>query len=167
MRKKDRLFRLEREFENSKSDLENFEVRKQKLENIIKEISEIEASRKEKQDMLSKRIEQDRKFAKLETYKAILAKNEQAQESLDNMDKLSKSRIENIDKELEDEQNRARRRQKELKLRKDGLLVFQAKGKFDFDCRFHRLRSLNLFLNLKKTCCLHLFLLHKQKLEGT
>ena len=80
--KKDKLYRLQRELEISKTDTEVFEAKKRKLEQKVKEINTQENSRKELDELLAKKIEQERKIAKIETYNAIKSKYKQYEEKL-------------------------------------------------------------------------------------
>lgn len=70
--KKNRLFELQRKFENSKLDIENLEIRKKQVDSKIKEITEIEENKNKLQKILSKKIEQDRLKAKKENYDLIV-----------------------------------------------------------------------------------------------
>ena len=78
--KKARLYELQRKFENSKLDIENFDIRKKQLEAKTKEISNIEKQREEEQKLLGKKIEQDRLKAKKEIYDSIINKYQSCQE---------------------------------------------------------------------------------------
>ena len=64
--KKSKLYELQRKLENSKLDIENLEIRKNQLDEKIKEINIIENKREEEQKLLAKKIEQDRIKAKKE-----------------------------------------------------------------------------------------------------
>ena len=84
--KKEKLLRLERELENSKSDVENLEIKKRRLDDKLKQLNEIEILRKDADDLLSKKIEQDRKIAKQETYKTILTRYHQLEDKIEELE---------------------------------------------------------------------------------
>ena len=86
--KKEKLLRLERELENSKSDVENLEIKKRRLDDKLKQLNEIEILRKDADDLLSKKIEQDRKIAKQETYKTILTRYHQLDDKIKELEKF-------------------------------------------------------------------------------
>lgn len=121
--KKEKLNALERELENVKLDFSTLELKKQKLDNQTKEISKIESVRKEKQKLLEEKIEQDRKAAKMETYQAILAKERQAEDSINNLNNFSKSKIVQIDEELQIELNNKNNIQKKLRKYKNTFII--------------------------------------------
>ena len=86
--KKARLYELQRKFENSKLDIENFDIRKKQLEAKTKEISNIEKQREEEQKLLGKKIEQDRLKAKKEIYDSIINKYQSCQEECKDYEKF-------------------------------------------------------------------------------
>ncbi len=86
--KKTKLYDLQRKFENSKIDIENFETRKNQLEEKINEIHTLENQRIEEQKLLKKKIEQDRVKAKKEVYDSILTKYSSYQEEYKNFEKF-------------------------------------------------------------------------------
>ncbi|MBR0428281.1 MAG: hypothetical protein IJK18_08820 [Clostridia bacterium] len=83
-----KLYELQRKFENSKLDVENFDIRKKQLEAKIKEISNIEKQREGEQKLLSKKIEQDRLKAKKEVYDSIINKYQSYQEEYKDFEKF-------------------------------------------------------------------------------
>ena len=70
------LNELKRKLENSKSDEESLDLRKEKLKETIEKIKEKESQKEEKQKIINQSIEQGRKEAKLETYDVIIKKIE-------------------------------------------------------------------------------------------
>ena len=86
--KKARLYELQRKFENSKLDIENFDIRKKQLEAKTKEISNIEKQREEEQKLLGKKIEQDRLKAKKEIYDSIINKYQSCKEECKDYEKF-------------------------------------------------------------------------------
>ena len=91
--KKDKLFELQRKLENSKSDIETLEARKTQFDAKIKEIKHIEELRDQQQQILAKKLDQDRRIAKQETYKTILSKYKQAQEKINELNNFFESGI--------------------------------------------------------------------------
>ncbi len=83
--KKEKLNELERKIENSKSDIANLEIREKLLDEINKKIKQNEETKKQKQELLAKKIEQGRKQAKQETYNNILTKLYENQEKYNNL----------------------------------------------------------------------------------
>lgn len=86
--KKAKLYELQRKYENSKLDIENFETRKNQLEGKINEIHTLENQRIEEQKLLKKKIEQDRLKAKKEVYDSILKKYQSCQEQYIDFEKF-------------------------------------------------------------------------------
>lgn len=72
--KKEKLSELQRKLENSKFDIENLETKIRKINEIKESIKICEMDKQKKQQLLSKKIEQDRKNAKIETYSNIVDK---------------------------------------------------------------------------------------------
>ena len=83
--KKDRLNKLERALENSRSDIEVLESKKIRLNEINNKIKDEEILRDENQKQLSSKLEQGMKKAKQETYNTILNKYNQSKEKIDNL----------------------------------------------------------------------------------
>ena len=84
--KKSKLFELQRKFENSKSDAEILENRREQLESIINQIKELENVREKEQKLLSKKIEQDRTKAKKQVYDNITNSFNQTMEEYNKLD---------------------------------------------------------------------------------
>ena len=91
--KKAKLNELKREMENNQSDEENLKIRRQKLKEIIQEISLKENLKNKNQKILNEIIEQGRKDAKLETYNTIMKKLEEAKQKNEGLDKFFKGDI--------------------------------------------------------------------------
>lgn len=72
--KKGELNNLKREYEKTKFDEDNLNLRKQKLNEIKERIFNLELQREEKQKIVEKKIEIGRKQAKKETYNNIINK---------------------------------------------------------------------------------------------
>lgn len=105
--KKAKLFDLQRKFENSRSDIEALENRKEQLANKINKIKELESKREEEQKLLSKKIEQDRIEAKKQVYDNILSNYNNSEEEYKRLDNFFEKGIptENFLNNIE-EQNR-------------------------------------------------------------
>ena len=102
--KKERLNELNRKFENSKFDSENLEVRKKMLEEKMQQIKQKEIERAEKQNLLSKKMEQDRIQAKKETYDNIINKIEESKEKYEKIKSEFSSEIDDIDNKIKQEE---------------------------------------------------------------
>lgn len=83
--KKEKLNQLERELEKRQSDFEILKIQEEKLKQLNNKIKEQEKLRERLQQMLSEKMEQGRKVAKLETYKTILTKYNKSQENIDEL----------------------------------------------------------------------------------
>ena len=91
--KKEKLNELQRKLENSKSDITNLEVREKILNNINLKIKQNEEIKKQKQELLAKKIEQGRKQAKQETYNNILAKLHENEEKYNKLESFFESDV--------------------------------------------------------------------------
>ena len=91
--KKEKLNFLQRKLENSKFDVENLEAKTNKLNELNSEIRKQEDLREKNQKILSEKIEEDRKIAKLETYKAIVEKCIHAKEKLTELENFFENGI--------------------------------------------------------------------------
>ena len=91
--KKSKLFELERKIENNKSDLNALEERKEQLDNKIKQIKVLEVNRKEEENLLSKKIEQDRIITKKKVYDKLLADFKQSEDEYKKYDDFFKNGI--------------------------------------------------------------------------
>ena len=91
--KKKKLNMLERKLENSKSDFESLEIKKNKFKEITNNLTEQEKLREEGEKILSAKIEQGRKLAKIENYNSITKKYEQTKETLDYLKDFFKDEI--------------------------------------------------------------------------
>ena len=83
--KKEKLNQLERELEKRQSDFEILKIQEEKLNKLNNNIKEQGKLRDQSQQMLSEKMEQGRKVAKLETYKTILTKYNKSQENIDEL----------------------------------------------------------------------------------
>ena len=88
-----KLNELKRNLENSKSDEENIEIRRNKLKETIQQIKQKEELKEKKQKELNEKIEQGRKDAKLETYNTIIQKLKQSEEKENELTKFFKDEI--------------------------------------------------------------------------
>ncbi len=77
---KDKLFELQRKLENSKTDLETLDARKEQLNIKIEEIKQLDEKRENAQKILANKIEQDRQMAKKQTYNTYLENYNSAEE---------------------------------------------------------------------------------------
>ena len=77
---KDKLFELQRKLENSKTDLETLDARKEQLNIKIEEIKQLDEKRENAQKILANKIEQDRQIAKKQTYNTYLENYKSAEE---------------------------------------------------------------------------------------
>ena len=77
---KDKLFELQRKLENSKTDLETLDARKEQLNIKIEEIKQLDEKRENAQKILASKIEQDRKLAKKQTYNTYIENYKLAEE---------------------------------------------------------------------------------------
>ena len=77
---KDKLFELQRKLENSRTDLETLDVRKEQLNIKIEEIKQLDEKRENAQKILANKIEQDRQMAKKQTYNTYLENYNSAEE---------------------------------------------------------------------------------------
>ena len=130
--KKERLNRLERTLENSKSDEETLKLKEIKLNEINSQIKEQEEVRDRNQKLLSEKIEQDRKIAKLETYSAIVNKFNQTKETLDNMEKIINNKfpggLEQIEEKIKTKQGEKDILQKQVKTHNKLSNIFLSLG---------------------------------------
>ena len=99
--KKKTLEELQRKFENAKVDTENLESKEKYLNEIKEKINTLEKERKDKQEILSKKMEQGRKQAKLETYNNILTKLKEEEQNYKECKEFFKEGIP-TDEELQD-----------------------------------------------------------------
>ena len=83
--KKEKLNQLERELEKRQSDFEILKIQEEKLNKLNNNIKEQGKLRDKSQQMLSEKMEQGRKVAKLETYKTILTKYDRSKEKIDEL----------------------------------------------------------------------------------
>lgn len=83
--KKEKLNQLERELEKRQSDFEILKIQEEKLKQLNNNIKEQGKLRDKSQQMLSEKMEQGRKVAKLETYKTILTKYDRSKEKIDEL----------------------------------------------------------------------------------
>ena len=77
---KDKLFELQRKLENSKTDLETLDARKEQLNIKIEEIKQLDEKRENAQKILANKIEQDRQMAKKQTYNTYLENYKSSEE---------------------------------------------------------------------------------------
>ena len=77
---KDKLFELQRKLENSRTDLETLDARKEQLNIKIEEIKQLDEKRENAQKILANKIEQDRKMAKKQTYNTYLENYKSSEE---------------------------------------------------------------------------------------
>ena len=77
---KDKLFELQRKLENSKTDIETLDARKEQLNIKIEEIKQLDEKRENAQKILANKIEQDRQMAKKQTYNTYLENYKSAEE---------------------------------------------------------------------------------------
>ena len=77
---KDKLFELQRKLENSRTDLETLDARKEQLNIKIEEIKQLDEKRENAQKILANKIEQDRQMAKKQTYNTYLENYNSAEE---------------------------------------------------------------------------------------
>lgn len=77
---KDKLFELQRKLENSKTDIETLDARKEQLNIKIEEIKQLDEKRENAQKILANKIEQDRQMAKKQTYNTYLENYNSAEE---------------------------------------------------------------------------------------
>ena len=77
---KDKLFELQRKLENSKTDLETLDARKEQLNIKIEEIKQLDEKRENAQKILANKIEQDRQIAKKQTYNTYLENYKSSEE---------------------------------------------------------------------------------------
>ena len=77
---KDKLFELQRKLENSRTDLETLDARKEQLNIKIEEIKQLDEKRENAQKILANKIEQDRQMAKKQTYNTYLENYKSSEE---------------------------------------------------------------------------------------
>ena len=125
--KKEELNELQRKLENSRFDDISLEDKEKRYTEIKMQIEQIEKERKEKQDLLSKKIENGRKQVKLETYNNILSNLREEETkynelkdvvdsgaSKDNEFQNLSKKVEKIDIELEEKDNKIYSLKKEI-----------------------------------------------------
>lgn len=107
--KQEKLNNLERLIENNKFDLTNIEIKKKRLNEIKIRLEELEKEKSNYQKLLSEKIEQDRKKAKIETYTTILEnlkenqkRQEEIKKELESSEKELELRVKEIDSKLQD-----------------------------------------------------------------
>lgn len=79
------LSELQRNLENRKKDEQSFNERIEKLNEINKDLENLQKTKKETEITITKKIEQDRKIAKLETYNNIKNKVKENEDNINNI----------------------------------------------------------------------------------
>lgn len=88
-----KLNELQINLENRKKDEQVLEQRIQKSDQMNEELQNLQKIKKEKEKILTEKIEQDRKIAKLETYNNIKSKVKENEDNINNLNSFFKSGV--------------------------------------------------------------------------